>query len=168
MTLRKRVVQRDPAVEQPEWLQLEEGAELTVTSEAPGTPLEAALVEGAGDGWRAGGPGEQRIQIRFDRPRDLSLIHVVFEEREHERVQEFALRWSSDAGRTFKPIVRQQFSFSPWGATREVENYTVDLRGVTDIDLQIVPDISRRPCVASLTALRFAGGEAGRGGDSQQ
>jgi hypothetical protein len=159
MPLRKRVGeqpgQRGPETEQPGWLPLEELAEATISSEDPSAPLEAALVGGTGGGWRAATPGEQSLRIHFDQPQNITLIHLVFDETEHERVQEFALQWSDDRGRTFHPVVRQQFSFSPSGATREIEDYTVNLRAVTDLDLHIVPDVSGRPRFATLTALRL-------------
>ena len=69
------------------------------------------------------------------------------------RVQELALRWSDDGGRTFRPLIRQQFSFSPTGAIREVEEYSVSLAHVTDLELHLIPDISHAPVVATLTAV---------------
>ena len=41
-------------------------------------------------------------------------------------------------------------------ATREVEDYVVNLHGVTVLELRIVPDISRGDARASLTLLRLA------------
>jgi hypothetical protein len=52
--------------------------------------------------------------------------------------------------------LRQQYNFSPPGETREVENYEVDLDGVTALELKIVPDISGGSARASLTKLRVA------------
>ena len=95
------------------------------------------------------------MRIRFDAPQALSLIHLVFEEPECERIQEFALQYSSDRSQTFHQLIRQQFSFSPSGATRESEHYVVNLTGVTDLELQIVPDISGRPLVTTLKAMRL-------------
>lgn len=155
MPLRKRIGQPGSRLEEQDWLSLEEIAEVEVSSEDPDRPIDGALVEGSGAaGWRAAQPGEQTLRIRFDEPRAVSHIRLVFDDTERERVQEFALRWSADGGRTFQPLVRQQFSFSPGGATREVEDYTVSLQGVTDLELHLVPDISRAPLVATLTALR--------------
>ena len=80
----------------------------------------------------------------------------MFHEGEQERTQEFVLRWSPDDGRSYREILRQQFTFSPPGATREVETYDVDLDGVTKLELKIVPDISRGSARASLAQLRLA------------
>jgi hypothetical protein len=155
MPLRKRLVElAGPRTASP-WLAVEELARVEVTSEDPAHPVESALIADQGGGWRASQPGEQLIRLLFDEPQALHLVHLVFEERDHERVHEFSLRWSSDQGVTFHSIVRQQFSFSPSGATREVEDYSVDLDGVTEIELHINPDISGRPVVASLAEFRM-------------
>jgi hypothetical protein len=133
------------------WLPLEENAEIEVSSEDPEWPIEGALLPRLASRSCWG----QTLRIRFDEPQTLRAIHLEFVESEQERLQEFALQWSDDSGRTFRPIVRQQFSFSPAGATREVEHYSVDLIGVTDVVLHVAPDVSVRPAVASLAALRL-------------
>jgi hypothetical protein len=51
-----------------EWLKLQDLAEVEVTSEADGYPVEEAFNFGAGPGWRAATPGEQRIRLIFDEP----------------------------------------------------------------------------------------------------
>jgi hypothetical protein len=140
---------------QAEWLAIEEIAEVEVSSEDPNWPVDGALTRNSTRGWRAAHPGAQRLRLRFDTPQALSLIHLIFDESESERVQEFALQYSSDGGSTLRPVVRQQFSFSPAGATRETENYSVRLNGVTDLELQVVPDVSGRPIVATLTCMRL-------------
>ena len=61
-------------------------------------------------------------------------------ERETPRTQEFALAWSSDGGRLFHEILRQQWTFSPPGTTREVEDYTVDLDRLTVLERAIIAD----------------------------
>jgi hypothetical protein len=52
--------------------------------------------------------------------------------------------------------VRQQYTFSPGGATREVEDYTFDLEGAAAIELEIVPDISGAVALASLVSVQIA------------
>jgi hypothetical protein len=52
--------------------------------------------------------------------------------------------------------VRQQYNFSPPEALSEVEDYDVDLDGVTALELKIVPDISGGSAQASLAQLRLA------------
>jgi hypothetical protein len=106
-------------------------------------------------GWRAAQPGEQTIRLRFDEPLTIKQIRLVFHEDEQKRTQEFVLRWSPDGGQSYREIVRQQYNFSPPGA-REIEDYDVNLDGVTALELRIVPDISGGRAQASLAQLRVA------------
>ena len=129
---------------------------MEITSEDAGHPIESALTADDGPGWLAGEPGEQTIRLLFDEPQALKHIQLVFEEEKRERTHEFVLRWSSDGGRTYREILRQQYTFSPPGATREVENYAVNLQGVNVLELRIVPDISKGDSRASLILLRLA------------
>ena len=87
---------------------------------------------------------------------NLRLIRVVFMEANLPRTQEFTLLWSSHRGETHRQIVRQQFNFSPSGATKEVEEYEVELYDVTWLELRIVPDIQSGKALASLAELRIA------------
>ena len=119
-------------------------------------PVEAALVAGEMRGWRAADSGTQTIRLIFDEPQRLTRVSLVFEETETERTQEFVLRWSPDGGRSFREIVRQQWNFSPPNTIQEVEEYPVELSGVTFLELVIVPDISRGAARASLKSLRLS------------
>jgi len=138
------------------WLDLDRAAVVEVTSEDKDYPVEAALVSGEMRGWRAGSPGTQTIRLIFDKPQRLIRIALVFEETETERTQEFVLRWSPDSGLSFREIVRQQWNFSPPKTVREIEDYRVDLSGVTVLELVIVPSISRGAARASLKSLRVS------------
>src|ERR1022692_2750703 len=137
------------------WLDLDDAAVVEITSEEKEYPVEAALVSGEMRGWRASDSGAQTIRLIFDRPQSLKCISLVFEETETERTQEFVLRWSADGGRSFREIVRQQWNFSPPNSIRELEEYPVELSGVTVLELIIVPDISRGSARASLKSLRL-------------
>ena len=77
-------------------------------------------------------------------------------EAEAERTQEFVLRWSADGGATYRDVVRQQYTFSPPGTAAEVEEYRVELDGVTAVELRIVPDVRGGEARASLAELRLA------------
>lgn len=132
------------------WLDVDRHAEVEVTSEDAAHPIESALHAGGTTGWRAAESGPQTIRLRFDEPQRLERMRLVFEEREAARTQEFALRWSADAGRTYRELVRQQYNFSPPNTTREIEDYTVELEGVTVLELHIVPDVSGGTARASL------------------
>ena len=138
------------------WLDLERLARVEISSEDERHPVEAALVPGAWSGWLAAGPGEQALRLLFDEPLRLRRISLLFLEEERARTQEFVLRWSPDGGRTFREVVRQQYNFSPAGATRESEDYEVALDGVTALELVITPDVSGGPARASLEWLRLA------------
>jgi len=155
MPLRKRLHNPSKSSDQTTWLRLEELAEVSVSSEDANHPVEGALMDGVGAGWRAAAPGQQSLRIHFDEPQTITRIHLIFEETEQERVQEFAIQWSADRQRTFQPVVRQQFSFSPSGATREVEDYHVALHAATDVELHIIPDVSHRAHTATITRLRL-------------
>jgi hypothetical protein len=157
--MRKRIIghgPRDVASAEPGWLDLERLAQVEITSEDADYPIESALIPGTGSGWRAAQPGEQTIRLLFDEPLRLKRIHLVFSEGELERTQEFVLRWSPDGGQSYREILRQQYNFSPPVASREVEDYDLDLDAVTSIELRIVPDISRGSVRASLGQLRLA------------
>jgi hypothetical protein len=157
--MRKRIIGHGPgevAAAEPGWLNLEHLVEVEITSEDVDHPIESALIPGAGPGWRAAQPGEQTIRLLFNEPLRLKRIHLVFQEDEKERTQEFVLRWSPDGGQSYQDIVRQQYNFSPPAAVREVEDYDVDLDGVTALELKIVPDISGGSAQASLAQLRLA------------
>jgi hypothetical protein len=157
--MRKRIIGHGPgevAAAEPGWLNLEHLVEVEITSEDVNHPIESALIPGLGSSWRAAQPGEQAIRLLFDEPLRLKRIHLVFQEDEQERTQEFVLRWSPDGGQSYQEIVRQQYNFSPPAAVREVEDYGVDLDGVTALELKIVPDISGGSAQASLAQLRLA------------
>jgi len=138
------------------WLDLDRAVSVEVTSEEKNYGIESALATGETRGWRAATSGPQTIRLIFDEPQRLRRISLVFEERETQRTQEFALRWSLDGGHSFREIVRQQWNFSPPNTTREIEEYHVQLSDVSVLELVIVPDISRGAACASLKSLRVS------------
>jgi hypothetical protein len=143
-----------PPADDRDWLDLERLAEVELTSEDPAHPIEAALVSGTG--WRAERPGEQIIRVLFHKPQRISHIRVLFQEDERVRTQEFVLRWAAGGRALSREIVRQQYNFSPPAVNRELEDYTVDLEGLTMLELAIIPDISGGEARASLAQLRLA------------
>jgi hypothetical protein len=157
--MRKRIIaSAEQGTEFPndDWLQLEEITEVEVTSENAAHPIEAALLRGRSSGWRAAAPGKQTIRLLFAQPQQLRRIWLNFVERDSERMQEYVVRWSPDGGGTFREIVRQQWNFSPRGATSETEDHRVELPAVTVLELSIVPDTSGGAAVASLEQMRLA------------
>ena len=157
--MRKRIIAPGPGeVEpaEPGWIDLERLAQVEITSEDVDHPIESALIPRMGSSWRAAQPGEQTIRLRFDEPLRIKRIRLGFHEDEQERTQEFVLLWSPDGGQSYLEILRQQYNFSPPEATRELEDYDVNLDGVTGLELRIVPDISGGSARASLAQLRVA------------
>ena len=157
--MRKRITSQDPQHVAPvdqRWLDLQGLVQVELTSEDAAYPIEAALIPNAGSGWRAAQAGEQTIRLLFDELQRIRHIQLLFLEDQQARTQEFVLRWSPDGGQSYREILRQQYTFSPPGMTRECEDYAVDLAGVTALELRIVPDISGGDARASVAQLRIA------------
>lgn len=156
--MRKKIIgQVQQGTEPPgDWLNVEELAEVEITSEDTAHPIESALVPGGTTGWRAAGPGKQTIRLLFASPQRLRRIWLDFVETRIGRTQEYVLRWSADGGQSFREIVRQQWNFSPEGATRQTEDHHVDLTAVTVLELSIIPDTSGGSALASLEKMRLA------------
>ena len=157
--MRKRIINSDDKQKinsDQKWLDIEKIAVVEVTSEEEAFPIESALLPGKASGWRASGQGKQVIRLLFDNPQRLQWISLKFEELQIERTQEYVLRWSPDDGQSYQEIIRQQWNFSPEGATSEIEDYQVELPAVTIFELSIDPDISEGNTFASLKELRLA------------
>ena len=54
------------------------------------------------------------------------------------------LWWSPHNGQSYREIARQQYNFSPPGTTRELDDYLVELYGLTTLELIIVPAVLER------------------------
>ena len=157
--MRKRIItpgQPETASPDQGWLNVESIAEVEITSEDVAHPIESALLPGGTSGWRAAGPGKQTVRLLFTHPQRLRRIWLKFVETSADRTQEYVLRWSPDGGQSFLEIVRQQWNFSPQGATSETEDHLVELPAVTVLELSIIPDTSGGTTVASLAQLRLA------------
>jgi hypothetical protein len=145
-----------PAEDQ-QWLDLAPLARVECSSEDPAFPIETAFKTHAGsNGWQAMEPGAQAVRLLFHTPVQIRLIYLVFHEIEVARIQEFVLRWRSVADPEAREIVRQRFTFSPPGTAEEQALYTVELGGLTELELSIVPEISGGPARASLAQFRLA------------
>ena len=86
--MRKRIivpVQQETASADEDWLNVENLAEVEITSENVAHPIESALLPGRASGWRAGGPGQQTIRLYFADPQRLQRIRLNFVERLTER-----------------------------------------------------------------------------------
>ena len=158
--MRKRIVSLVQTIAKPplgqSWMDLGQIATVEVTSEDPDFPIESALIADGGPGWRASQKGEQQIRLIFDEPLSVRRMQLHFLEPARDRLQEFTLRWlTADGGRP-REIVRQQWNFSPAGSTSEIENYEVNLDGVSALELVIKPDLSNNEGLATLAAWRVA------------
>jgi hypothetical protein len=157
--MRKRLITaipQDVPHQDEGWLDLNREAVVEVTSAERDYPVESALVGEQSRGWRAAESRTQTFRLIFDEPQRLKRIALVFEEIQTQRTQAFVLQCSGDGGRSFREIVRQQWNFSPPNSIREVDEYRVELSGVSVLALVIVPDISRGSAPASLKSFRLS------------
>ncbi|MDP3009174.1 MAG: carbohydrate-binding protein [Methylococcales bacterium] len=138
------------------YLDLEQLAQVEISSENQEYPIESALVDGSEAGWRAACSGEQTIRLIFDQPQTIKQIALLYDEQEQSRTQEFVLLWRMDNEDLFREILRQQYHFSPPHSAQETENYSVDLKQLKALELRIIPDISGGEARAKLTRLRLS------------
>jgi hypothetical protein len=156
----KKTILSQSGTELPEsdtWLDLEAIADVQITSEDAAFPIENALGSPT-TGWRAATTGPQVIRLVFHTPQTIRRIQLHIVDQESERSQELSLTATLEDGP--REVVRQQWNFSPNGTTEELEDYRVELNGVTALELKIDPDRSHDPRqsrhVASLKRLRLA------------
>jgi hypothetical protein len=144
----------------PNELDIERAAHVAVTSEAPSHPIECAFDGQRGPGateWVAGAPGTQTITLTFDSPQRVRAVAVETEEKHETRTQELELSLSSNGGASFEVLRRQEFNFSPGGATFERERWEVDRPGVTHLRLRIRPDKGGGTVLARVTSIAIEG-----------
>jgi len=159
--LRKQIISKlagEPASFEGE-LPIADVATVQVTSEQADHPIDHAFDQSRGPGgsrWVADAPGEQSVILVFDRPQSIHRISVEVEERAVARTQELSVAVSSDGGRTYRELVRQEFNFSPPGTTFERELWSVSAGAVTHLRLEIKPDKGGRVGRATLTSLAVA------------
>src|SRR3954468_5150234 len=99
-------------------------ATVLVTSEAPEHPVDHAFDGSRGRGgtrWIAGEPGDQTLILAFDAPQAIRRVALQVEESGVARTQELQLAFSTDGGRTYREVLRQEYNFSPQGSTFERE-----------------------------------------------
>jgi hypothetical protein len=130
-----------------------------VTSEETAHPIDNAFDPSRGPGgsrWIAGALGEQSVTLVFDSPQTIRQIGIEVEELAVSRTQELSLSASSDGGRTYRELVRQEFNFSPPGTSFERELWSVSAGAVTHLRLEIKPDKGGHVGRATLTSLTVA------------
>ena len=139
-----------------DYLDLEQLAQVEISSECREHPIESALADGSESGWQAAVPGEQTIRLIFDQPLAVKQLLLQFDEQEQSRTQEFVLLGRMENDTEFREIRRQQYHFSPPHTTQEIEHVTVDLKQLKALELRIIPDISGGEACAKLTRLRLS------------
>ena len=159
--MRKSIVSPSAVAQTPIsdlWRDLERIARVEISSEDAAFPIEQALGKKDTTGWRAATTGPQLIRMHFDEPLNIKRLRLHFVDKTAERSQEFAVY--AGAASELKEVVRQQWSFSPHGSTEEIEDYTVNLSGISTLELRIDPDRSHDPKqsqhYASLQSLKLA------------
>lgn len=154
--MRKRILPAGQSTQlDGDWLDLGSLAEVEISSEDPEHLIESALISGNESGWRAGTPGRQQIRLIFSPPQKVTRIQLHFEETSVARTQEYTLRWAPERGQPCREIVRQQWNFSPSGATVEIEDHQVDLPSVALLELIIDPGSEGQVVFASMERMRI-------------
>jgi hypothetical protein len=140
-------------------LSISDVATVQVTSEEADHPIDNAFDHNGGPGgsrWIAAEPGEQTVILLFDSPQTIRKIGLEVEEPAVSRTQELSVSVSSDGGRTYRELVRQEFNFSPPGTSFERELWSTPAGAVTHLRLEIKPDKGARVGRATLTSLTLA------------
>ncbi|MBM3879979.1 MAG: hypothetical protein FJ387_09705 [Verrucomicrobia bacterium] len=156
--MRKRILKPNPNAPAPVAGELDVAALATVlvTSERIDHPVENAFDASRGPGgsrWVADSPGEQTLILAFDQPQTIRQVLLEVEETQTERTQQVELAYSTDGGRSYRELARQEYNFAPPGTTFERERWELSVVGATHLRLVILPDKGSRPCQASLTAM---------------
>jgi len=102
--------------------------------------------------------GEEIVidELVFDQPQSIRHMRLQFNESDVARTQEFTVRWSRRPDEPLKEVVRQQWNFSPDGSTAESEDYAIDLKGASVLELTIDPDRGAGEALANLADWRLA------------
>ena len=159
--LRKRVITKPALAPIPleGSIPIADVAVVEVTSEQPHHPIDHAFDSSRGLGatrWIADAPGTQFVTLVFDRPQTIRQIGIEVEETEQSRTQELTVSASSDDGRTYRELIRQEFHFSPPGTTFEQERWSISVGAVTHLRLEIRPDKGEQIGRAALTSVTLS------------
>jgi hypothetical protein len=157
--LRKQIIQELPRAEaalKADAKDIASIATVLVTSESPDHPVDHLFDAKSGRGgtrWMAAADGEQTVIVAFDTPQVIREVSLETEELATSRTQALVLSLSRDGGRTYREVLRQEFTFSPPDTTFERENWTVPADGVTHVRVVVQPDKGNAPRRATLTSL---------------
>jgi hypothetical protein len=162
--LRKQILPAEPGVHRgapgktrdPDAKDIPALATVLVTSESPEHPVDNLFDGRDGPGgtrWIASADGEQTLILSFDTPQLIREVSLETEELETSRTQSLTLSLSRDGGRTYRELLRQEFTFSPPDTTFERESWRVPGEGVTHLRVMVLPDKGHAPVRATLTSL---------------
>ena len=159
--LRKRIATRPEEVKNQKEgpiLDLLNNAEVIITSEAEGHPVDNLIDGSRGRGssqWLAGTSGPQVLIFKFDTPQHITEIVYEIEETKDTRTQEILLEASGAAADKYRELVRQEYNFSPSGSTFQKEVVTVKIPVTTSIKMTIKPDKGNASFKAKLNYIEF-------------
>jgi hypothetical protein len=134
-------------------------ARVLVTSEERDHPVDLAFDGRGGPGgtrWIAAFGGDQSLILAFDQPQAVRAIRVEMEEPDVVRTQELQVAVSTDGGKSYREVVRQEYNFSP-GTSFERERWVLEGQGLTHLRLVIRPDKGGVTGRASVTTLALEG-----------
>jgi hypothetical protein len=83
----------------------------------------------------------------------LHQLVLDIEEPEVSRTQILWISVSSDGGRSYRELIRQEYNFSPPGTTYEYEMWTIDAPHTTHLAITILPDKGGQPAYVSVTSV---------------
>lgn len=156
-TLRKRRLnQPNEPDDEPAPLNLARVATIDYSSEDPAHAVENLVDDRPGPGgsyWAAQADTIEQLVLVFDQPQSVTRVVYEVEETERERTQEVHVETSTDADRTYRRVLVQEYTFSPYGSTFQREDQRFDLHGLTHLRLTVVPNKGGSG-VATLTSLR--------------
>src|SRR5712692_8961329 len=158
-TLRKRRLNQSTEPEDDSApLSLASVATIDYSSEDPAHPVEHLVDEHTGPGgsyWAAAhADTTEQLILVFDRPQSVTRLVYEAEETQRERTQVVHVEASTDAGRSYRRVLVQEYTFSPLGSTFQREDFRFDLHNLTQVRLTVVPN-KRGSGVATLTSLRL-------------
>jgi F5/8 type C domain len=159
-SLRKRQLEADGATSAraADEVDIASCATIAYSSENPAHPVEYLLDGRSGPGatrWISARPDmTEQIVVEFDQPQTISRLVYEVEEAVRERTQEVRVEVSEDAGRTYRQILVQEYTFSPEGATYQREDQRLNFRQVSHLRVTIVPN-KNGSGTATLTSLRL-------------
>ena len=135
-----------------------EHASIAFSSEDPGHPIDCVFDGRHGPGapcWMSARPDmAEQVVVAFDEPQSLSRVMYEVEERQRERTQEVRLEVSHDDEQSYRPLLVQEYTFSPRGATFQKEDLRLEVQRATHLRMTIVPNKGGSGR-ATLTSLRL-------------